>query len=412
MEAEIVSIGTELLLGEIVDTNAPFLAAHLAEIGINCHFRQTVGDNLGRMVEALKLAAGRADVVLTSGGLGLTADDITREALSELSGRRIEPDPAAPYSLRNPVGFAPGIWLEVGQVVFVSMPGVPAELRAMFVEEVLPRLRRRMAERGEEGVIVSRLVRFTGIAEAAMEAKVRDLVEAGTNPTLAPYVGTGECWLRITARAADRSAAEAMIAPVEAEVRRRLGEWVYGTDSDTLESVVGRLLVERGERLAVAESCTGGLVAGRITSVAGSSRYFERGYITYSNEAKKACLGVPESLLAAHGAVSEPVARAMAAGARKAAGVEWAVSTTGIAGPTGGTPEKPVGLVYIAVAGPDAHTVTCSQHLFRGDRQTVQQRAAAAALDALRRRLIGARDGRDRPGGSSGSTGRHGCPEE
>ncbi|MBE3576681.1 MAG: competence/damage-inducible protein A [Limnochordales bacterium] len=412
MEAEIISVGTELLLGEIADTNAVFLANQLADLGIGCRFRQTVGDNLGRIAAALRLAAARADLVIASGGLGPTADDLTRAAIAAVVGRTLAADPVAPYALANPVGTAPGLWVEADirpepvlrelfglpfaeakRVIFVALPGPPAELEAMWRQEVLPRLQKRLEETGETGVILSRTIRLVGIGEAAMEARVRDLVEGSVNPTVAPYAGDGECRLRLTAKAADRSKAEALIAPVEAEIRRRLGEWIYGADADRLESVVGELLRRRGERLAVAESCTGGMIAHYLTSVPGSSDYFERGYVTYSNRAKQECLGVPAALLVTYGAVSEPVARAMAEGARRAAGVEWAVATTGIAGPGGGTAEKPVGLVYIAVSGPDNVTL-CQRHLFRGDRRTVQRRTTAAALDALRRRLLAEEAGR------------------
>jgi nicotinamide-nucleotide amidase len=410
MEAEIVSIGTELLLGEITDTNAVYLANQLAELGIGCRYRQTVGDNLRRMVASLRLAAYRSDLVIATGGLGPTADDLTRAAMAAVVGRELTTDPAAPYALANPVGTAPGLWVEAAirpdpailgllglpsaasaaekRVIFVALPGPPAELKGMWTQEVLPRLQKWLEATGAAGIIVSRTIRFVGIGEAAMEARVRDLVEESQNPTVAPYAGDGECRLRLTARAADKAAAEVLLAPVEAEIRKRLGEWIYGTGDARLKSVVGQLLLERGEHLVVAESCTGGMLAQYITSVPGSSRYFERGFVTYSNRAKQESLGVPETLLAAYGAVSEPVARAMAEGARRAAGVEWAVSTTGIAGPGGGTGEKPVGLVYIAVTGPDGLT-TCNRHLFRGDRGTIQRRATAAALDALRRRLLG-----------------------
>ncbi|MBE3583062.1 MAG: competence/damage-inducible protein A [Limnochordaceae bacterium] len=417
MEAEIISVGTELLLGEIVDTNAAYLARSLAQLGLVHRHRQTVGDNIDRIVAAIRWAVERSQVVVLTGGLGPTQDDLTREGLAAATGRTLEFDPQVwekiqghlfagvhgPASLRrqaqvpagaqaltNRVGTAPGLWLETGEALYICLPGVPREMEVIWSEEVVPRLTAWLARRRHGGgqVIYSRVFHFVGIREADMEDRVKDLEAASTNPTLAPYAGEGECRLRLTVQASDEGEAKARLQPVEAEVRRRLGRWLYGVDGQTLEEVVGRLLAARGERLATAESCTGGLLARRVTSVPGSSAYFERGWVTYSNQAKHECLGVEEEALARFGAVSQQVAGQMARGARLRAGVDWALATTGIAGPGGGSAEKPVGLVYIALAGPAGEWV--ERHQFLGDRGQVQQRAATTALGMLWRELTAA----------------------
>ncbi|HEY8498874.1 MAG TPA: competence/damage-inducible protein A [Limnochordales bacterium] len=414
MRAEILTIGTELLLGQIVDTNAAYLARKLSELGYDAYFRQTVGDNHRRAVMALSLALERSDVVIVSGGLGPTEDDVTREVVAAAVGAPLEESaealaqlqaylqrvgrPLLPAQRRqalvprgarvipNPVGTAPGFaWEGAGRAV-VALPGVPGELRAMVESWVAPYLAEWARERGQAGVIHSRVLRFVGIGESDLERALLDLLHGRTNPTLATYAGTGEVSLRITARAPDRAAAEAMVAPVEQAVLERVGRFCYGFDGDTLESVVLRELERRGWRLAVAESCTGGLVGDRLTNVPGASAVLVEDVVAYANEAKERRLGVDGELLRQHGAVSEACARAMAEGVRRLSGADVGLATTGIAGPGGGTPEKPVGLVYVAVACP-GRTVA-EQHRFGGDRLHVKARAATAALALLRRCLV------------------------
>lgn len=414
MRAEIVTIGTELLLGQIVDTNSAYLAQKLSELGYDAYFRQTVGDNHRRAVQALSLALERADVVLVSGGLGPTEDDVTREAVAAAVGVPLEESPEAlqqvesyfrrlgremlpgqrrqaliPRGARvipNPVGTAPGFVWESPDRAVVALPGVPGELRAMMEGWVMPYLRERARSRGGEAAIVSRVLRFVGIGEAALEQQLIDLIHGRTNPTLATYAGVGEVSLRITARAADHEAAQALVEPVERAVLQRVGAFCYGFDDDTLESVVVRLLERRGWKLAVAESCTGGLVGDRLTNVPGVSSLLLEDVVAYSNESKSRRLGVDPELIREYGAVSEPCARAMADGIRRTADADVGLAITGIAGPGGGSPEKPVGLVFVAVACPGR--TLAERHQFLGDRLQVKRRAATAALALLRRCLV------------------------
>lgn len=409
-----VSIGTELLLGQVVDTNAAYLARKLSEVGYDAYFRQTVGDNHRRAVQAVALALERADVVLISGGLGPTEDDVTREVVAAVVGAPLEESPEAldqveayfrrarremlpvqrrqalvPRGARiipNPVGSAPGFAWEGHQRAVVALPGVPAELRAMTETWVVPYLRELARSRGERAVVFSRVLRFAGIGEAALEQRLVDLLHGRANPTLATYAGTGEVSLRITARAADEPAARALVEPVERAVLERVGEFCYGFDGDTLESVVVQLLGRRAWKLAVAESCTGGLVGDRLTNVPGVSAYLLEDVVAYSNDAKVRRLGVDPHLIADHGAVSEACALAMAEGVRRTAGADVGLAVTGIAGPGGGSAEKPVGLVYVAAAWPGG--ARAERHHFAGDRWQVKQRAAVAALWLLRRCLV------------------------
>lgn len=415
MRAEIVSIGTELLLGQIVDTNAAYLARRLAEVGYDTYFRQTVGDNHRRAVLALSLALERSDVVIVSGGLGPTEDDVTREVVAAAAGVPLEMSaeasrqveeyfrrtgrPMLPSQLRqglvprgalvvpNPVGTAPGFaWEGAGRVI-IALPGVPSEFQAMAEGWVLPYLRRRAAEAGSTAVIASRVLRVAGIGEAAVEERLRDLLHGRTNPTVATYAGGAEVSVRISARAATEDEARSLIDPVERAAMGRLGTAVYGFDDDTLEAVVLRSLRGHSWRLAVAESCTGGLIGHRLTNVPGASECLMEVAVVYSNEAKTRRLGVDPAIIRRDGAVSEPCAAAMAEGAKVCAGVEVGLAVTGIAGPGGGTPEKPVGLVFVGVATPEGSRV--ERHVFGGDRSMVKERAATAALDLLRRVAAG-----------------------
>ena len=409
MRAEILSVGTELLLGQITDTNAAYIARELAALGIDVFFKQTVGDNPRRIGETLRLALSRADAVLITGGLGPTEDDLTVDAVAHALGEDLVEDPAVADHVRrffaargrtptpnvfkqalvprtaqvipNTRGTAPGIHLERdGRVIFI-MPGVPYEMEAMTSEYVVPALRRRTI--GD--VIRSVVLRVTGEGESAVEMRIKDLL-AGTTPTIAPYAKLGEVHLRLTAKGQAETVARAL-AEGERLVRERLGELIYGTDDQSLEEVVGRMLASRRETLAVAESCTGGLLAQRVTTVPGSSAYFIEGVVAYSNEAKIALLGVPQTLLERHGAVSAEVAEAMAQGIRARAGAAYALSITGVAGPSGGTEEKPVGLVFLGLAdgeGAQHRRVTFGS---QPGRPGIRHLAAQAALNLLRLHL-------------------------
>lgn len=408
MVAEIISVGTELLLGQTVDTNAAFLSRTLAALGIDLYRRETVGDNEERLVQALREAKARADLILTVGGLGPTQDDLTREAVARAFEEDLVLDPAAAEHVRaifarrgllmpesnlrqamifrsgrtipNPLGTAPGAILEKEGKLVVCLPGPPRELVPMVENAVVPLLTERLG--GARAVVHSRVLRAIGIGESAMEERVKDLL-ASTNPTIAPLAHLGEASLRLTARARSREEALRLIEPLEREVRARLGAHIYGVDEETLEQVVVGLLKRRGETLAVAESCTGGLLGGRITSVAGSSEVFLGGIISYSNEAKVSLLGVSADLLATDGAVSGPVAEAMARGARERLRADLGVAITGIAGPGGGTAEKPVGLVYLGLA--DRGGAQSERHLLIGSRADIRARSVLLALDSVRR---------------------------
>jgi nicotinamide-nucleotide amidase len=410
MRAEILSVGTELLLGQITDTNAAYIARELAELGVDLYFKQTVGDNPPRIQEAVRLALSRADVILITGGLGPTEDDLTVEAVAGALGEDLVEDPAVTDHVRrffasrgrvptanvfkqslvprnarvipNTRGTAPGVHLERdGRTIFI-MPGVPYEMEGMMEQYVVPTLR---ARTGDE-VIRSIVLRVTGEGESAVEMRIKDLL-ANTTPTIAPYAKLGEVHLRLTAKGSGEAAAH-QLAEGERLVRERLGELIYGTGQDTLEDVVGRLLASRRETVAVAESCTGGLLAQRITTVPGSSAYFVEGVVAYSNEAKTTLLDVPAELLEAHGAASAPVAEAMARGVRARAGTTYALSITGIAGPGGGSEEKPVGLVYLGLAdrqGTQHRRLTFGA---QAGRAGIRHLAAQAALNLLRLHLL------------------------
>src|ERR687893_352085 len=408
--AEIVTIGTEILLGDLVDTNTAWLSARLAALGVGVYRHTTVGDNRARISGALEEAASRADLVITTGGLGPTSDDLTNECLADVTGREMveypearahvdemfrrfgrEPSPnnykqalfpRGTELIPNPLGTAMGALLEADGTLFATLPGVPSEMRGMFEDTLEPLIRSR-----SDGSIVSRTLWFAGIGESALAEKVQEFLDA-TDPTVAPLAGQGKVRLRITTRAATQSEAEEKIAPVEKEILSRLGGYYFGEDEETLESAVGRLLKERGATLALAESCTGGLLAKRLTDIAGSSVYFKEGVITYSNESKERWLGVPKVMLLKHGAVSEPVACKMAEGVRQISGADYGLSVTGIAGPDGGTKEKPVGLVFVGLSDAEG---TFAEKLdltaWARSRESIRERSANRAFDLLRLRI-------------------------
>jgi nicotinamide-nucleotide amidase len=408
-DAEILCIGTELLLGNITNTNARWLAEQLAALGI-AHQRQgVVGDNRERLIAALRQAAGRCRVLITTGGLGPTPDDLTTEAIAAAfdtplvhhpevwaditaklgargrpiaaSSRKQALLPAGAAVLPNPTGTAPGmIWTPQPGFTILTFPGVPSELRAMWQATAAAWLR----DAGlAQGVFASRMLRFWGVGESTLAEQMADLL-AGANPTVAPYAGAGEVKLRITARAGGEAEAQALLAPVEREIRRRSGSFCYGVDDDSLAAVVLARLRQRGHTVAVAESCTGGGIGAALAAVPGASDVFLGGVIAYANSVKQQLLGVPAALLAEHGAVSDPVALAMAAGARGATGATWAIAVTGIAGPGGGTAEKPVGLVHIAIAGPGGSRSEAVRFGASRGRHWIQTLTAGEALNRLR----------------------------
>jgi len=413
--AEIVTIGTEMLLGDLVDTNTAWISQRLAALGVSMYRHTTVGDNNDRIIGALRDAASRTDLVVTTGGLGPTSDDLTNACLGMLTGRPMveypearrhidekfakfgrEPTPSnykqalfpeGTELIPNPLGTAPGALVEWEGTLFATLPGVPSEMKRMFEETLEPLIRER-----SDGSIVSKTLHFAGIGESALAEKVQDFLDA-SDPTVAPLAGQGRVRLRITTRAATEEEAHGKIRPVEEEILDRLGEYFFGEDEETLESSVGRLLAERGATVALAESCTGGLISKRLTDIAGSSAYFVEGFVTYSNASKERLLGVPKEMFAEHGAVSEPVARAMAEGARKISGADYGLSVTGVAGPGGGTEEKPVGLVYVGVT--DAEGAVAEEldlTAWARSRSSIRERSANRALDLLRLRIEG-RDG-------------------
>lgn len=415
MQAEILSVGTELLLGQIVNTNAAYLSRRLSDVGIDLFREVTVGDNPGRIRAAVAEAVSRADVLIITGGLGPTADDITAQAVAVALGRDLildEPSaqhirellarrgipfldshmkqarvPAGSRVMPNPVGTAPGFIVEWNGKAVYALPGVPSEMEAMAEESLVPDLRRR----SPAGVIRSRLLRFIGIGESSLEELISDLVREQTNPTIAFLAQAGEVHLRLTAKFPDAAQADAMLDRLEAAVRERAARFIYGRDGESLEAALGARLRASGLTLGVAESCTGGLIGHRITQVPGSSDYFLGSLVTYSDRAKIELLGVREAALAEHGAVSPATAIAMAMGARRALRSDLAVSVTGIAGPGGGTPQKPVGLTYIGFSGPKGES--CQEHRLGGARDVIKQRAANAALALTLReaeRLAGA----------------------
>lgn len=415
MTAEIICVGTELLLGNIVNTNAAFLAEECARLGLSSYYQTVVGDNRERLLQTLQTALERSDIVLLSGGLGPTRDDLTKETVAQVLGcplvedaesrsriadyfqmRGIVPTennwkqallPEGAKALTNKNGTAPGIAIEKNGKHVILMPGPPNELRPMFQEEVVPHLRGL-----EKEVIESVTVKVVGIGESRAETLVADLMEKQTNPTLAPYAKTGEVHFRVTAKAPDAERARALIAPLTAELQKRFGSKIYTMDAAvTLEQAVADLLLERKLTMTTAESCSGGLLAARMINVPGVSEVFKAGFITYANEAKQNLIGVREETLQQYGAVSSQTAEEMARGAARTAGADVAVSITGIAGPDGGTPEKPVGLVYIGcyVQG----SVQVEEYHFSGSRMKIRESVTASALVQLRSFLLSKQEG-------------------
>ena len=409
MRAEVIGIGTEILLGQIANTNAQHISQRLAEIGVDVLHHQVVGDNVGRIAESFRLALGRSDVVIATGGLGPTGDDVTRQGVAQALGLRLERRTKIEDYLREKFrklgrempesnlvqadvpegaryilpqrGTAPGLVLETGGRRLYVVPGVPAEMREMLEGAIVPEL----VELAGRATIRSRLLRTTGLPEARVGELLQDLFEGQTNPTVAFLSSAGEVRVRLTAKAETPEEARALIEPVEREIRERLGDAVFGADDEVLEEVVGRLLGERGLSIACAESLTGGGLGARITSIPAASSYFRGSAVCYAPDAKQDVLGVSREIIEGPGTVSEECAVAMAAGARKVFGADVGLATTGVAGPEP-SEGKPPGTVWVAL---DADAAT-EARTFRapGDRDQVRAWTELAALDLLRRFLV------------------------
>jgi nicotinamide-nucleotide amidase len=410
LTAEIIAIGSELLAADRSDTNSLWLTEKLNNIGIEVKLKTIVGDDDARLEEAIKDATRRSKVVITTGGLGPTEDDITRKVAARALGRRLLLDETILAELRerflsfghvmpernsrqamviekaevldNPNGSAPGMFLEHDGVAIVLLPGPPREMRPMFENHVQPRL----VGRAGSIKVVRRMLRVAGLGESAVDEKIAPIYTRYENPQTTILFNQSEIEIHLTARGRTEAEAEALLDRLSGQLEERLGNAVFSFAGEKMEEVVGLKLTVGGYTLSVAESCTGGLIAQRLTDIPGSSKYFIEGIVAYSNDAKTRALGVEPVLLLEHGAVSAPVAEAMAEGIRKSARTDFGLSVTGIAGPGGGTEEKPVGLVYIALAD-DAHT----EHrklIIPGDRQLIRWRASQSALDLLRKRLI------------------------
>ena len=412
MTVELICVGTELLLGNIVNTNAAWMAEQCAALGLSCYYQTVVGDNGERLAGILKTGLERSDILILSGGLGPTQDDLTKETAAQVCGRKLVEDarslsrieayfrerglkmtdnnrkqalvPEGAVVVDNDNGTAPGIILEKDGKRIVLLPGPPNELIPMFEKSIAPYLL--SLDPNGPAVIYSRAVKICGLGESGVEALITDL-EALQNPTVAPYAKTGEVHLRVTARAEDEKAARKLVKPVVKELERRFGRAVYTTKNDvTLEDAVVRLLKKNDLTAATVESCTAGLLAGRLVNVPGVSDVFKTGLITYSNKAKRRLAGVKKETLEKYGAVSPQTAQEMAVGGAKTAGADVAVSITGIAGPDGGSEEKPVGLVYMAclVCG----NVWVEEFRFKGSRAKIRESSVAAALTLMRRCIL------------------------
>lgn len=409
MKAEIISVGTELLLGQVINTDASYVARALSELGIDMMFSCTVGDNNGRLKEALTNALERSDLVITTGGLGPTEDDLTKEAIAECAGvplvlhdesmERLKEHFVGRYMGQNQIkqamlpkgatvllndrGTAPGCAVETKEGKIIMMfPGPPSELVPMLHNYGIPYLMKR-----ENASIFSMNVHVFGQGEGAVAEMLSDMTDA-SNPTVATYAKEGEMYVRVTAKAENAQKAEEMCRPVAEQIRERIGDCVYGINVDCLEQLIVNLLSERKLTIATAESCSGGLLAKRITDIPGSSSIFEMGAVTYANRIKTLLLDVPEEMLEKHGAVSEEVAAAMAQGVREKSGSDIGIGITGIAGPDGGTDEKPVGLIYVGLCDKEG-TVVRKVKVFsqRRPRNYYRNTAASFALDMVRRRL-------------------------
>ncbi|WP_099187876.1 competence/damage-inducible protein A [Tepidibacter mesophilus] len=405
MKAEILCVGTEILLGDIVNTNAQFLAKELADLGISVYYQTVVGDNPDRLKEALKIAFSRANLVITTGGLGPTKDDLTKEVCAEFFNKKLELNkecsdyikeyfksqnkdmaksnekqacfPKDSIILKNDCGTAPGCIIKEDEKIVILLPGPPREMTHMFKDYAKPYL-----QKYQKNILKSKTLRICGMGESSVEEKIQDLIEAQTNPTIAPYAKNSEVTLRITARASSEKEAKDLIEPLKNEIYSRLSPFVYGEDDTCLEFEVAKMIINKNLTIATAESCTGGLIASKLISYPGISSVFNEGMVTYTNESKMKRLGVKEKTLEKYGAVSEQTAAEMAVGVAKNTGSNIGISVTGIAGPSGSTEQKPVGLVYIGlfING----VVKVKQLNLKGDRNRIRNITSITALNFLR----------------------------
>lgn len=409
MKSEIISVGTELLLGQIVNTNAQIISQELQKIGMDVYYHTVVGDNKNRLMEVFHTAWNRSEVIILTGGLGPTQDDLTKETIAEylklplildenslkkireyfqkrqrempINNMKQAMLPKGATAIPNQKGTAPGVILEKGGKTVIMLPGPPFEMEPMLKDYVIPFLSKKTS-----AVIFSRVLKFYGIGESTLEEKIKDLMENQVNPTIAPLAKMGEVTLRITAKAGSTKEAMSLISPVESKIRQRVGEYLYAFDDEKIEDIVVRLLLEQNKTLAIAESCTGGLVSHKLTEVPGISKSLDRTIVSYSNRAKEEILFVKSETLEKYGAVSEQTAIEMAEGVKRISKTDIGLSITGIAGPTGGSSKKPVGLVYIAYA--DSLGCFVEKHFFSGNRSEIKERAANAALHLLRKNLL------------------------
>ncbi len=410
MVVELISVGTELLLGNIVNTNAAYLAEQCAACGLSCFYQTVVGDNEERLQDTVKTALKRSDIIILTGGLGPTDDDLTKEVVTKAMKKKLVEDvkaremiqtyfdnrgmeitdnnwkqalvPEGALVMYNHNGTAPGLIVESGEKCAILLPGPPKEMKPMFEEYVVDYLKQKNPE-----VIVSTTVKLCGIGESKVEDMIHDMLVSQGNPTIAPYAKTGEVHLRVTAKAADIKSANKLIKPVIKQLKTRLAEYIYTTEENvTLENAVVDLLVANNLTVSTVESCTGGMVAARLINVPGVSDVFKMGHITYSNKAKKKILGVKKRTLEKHTAVSEEVAKEMVKGVELVSKADVCVSVTGLAGPDGGTAKKPVGLVYIACSV-KGNTVVKEYH-FNGNREKIRENATAAALTLMRKCIL------------------------
>ena len=417
MSAEVICIGTELLLGDILNTNCQYLAQELANLGIPHYYQTVVGDNVARIHQALETAIERSSILIFTGGLGPTPDDLTTETIASFFGTPLIEDPEivqdiqakfasvgrtmtpsnfkqalipqGAKTLPNPTGTAPGvIWQPQDGITILTFPGVPSEMHRMWQDTAISFLK---TQGWGQDIIFSEMMRFRGIGESALAEKVNHLFES-SNPTIAPYAGQGEVRLRVAAKASSLNQAKSLIEPVAKEIKNIAGLNYFGSDEDTLASVVGKMLQDANQTLSVAESCTGGGLGAMLTSTPGSSRYFFGGIIAYANQVKQDLLGVNPDDLENYGAVSETVAKQMALGIKQRLNTSWGISITGIAGPETDTTSKSVGLVYIGLTGPNTQTIV-QKYLFgvQRSRDIIRHISSCSALDLLRRSIINER---------------------
>ena len=410
MRAEIIATGTELLSGGLLDTNSVFLSEEMLPLGIETAFKTVVGDSEKDMEETFRRAMDRANVVIITGGIGPTEDDITRKVIAKIVKKRLVLNedalkaihvklagrgkevmiandrqaliPSGARLLPNPVGIAPGFFLDEEGAFIAVLPGVPLEMRAMFNQELKPVLAERA---GGKLFIRRRVLHSFGFSESAVNQAIQEILRR-EEPVVGLTAKESGVDIRIIAHEASAEQAQALLERTDAAIREKLGDAIYGVDGQSMEEVVGALLTQRRLKIAVAESCTGGLIGARLTNIAGSSGYFERGVVTYSNESKTEMIGVPAELIGRHGAVSSEVAAAMAEGIKQTARTGLGLAVTGIAGPDGGSDQKPVGLVYTALAS--SQGVKTAEYKFLGDREQIRMRASQMALDMVRKHLI------------------------